>query len=82
MGAHAVKAQSLPQLQDAIREARGRGKPTVIVIDTTAAPGPGDGLSGAGHWWDVAVPEVGDHDSLRAAYARYIDNAARARLTN
>lgn len=82
MGAHAVKAQSLSQLQDAIRDARGRGKPTVIVIDTTAAPGPGDGLSGAGHWWDVAVPEVGDHDSLRAAYARYIDNAARARLTN
>ena len=82
MGAHAVKARTLAELQEAIRDARGKRKPTVIVIDTTAAPGPGEGLPGAGHWWDVAVPEVGDHDTLRAAYERYIANAANARLTN
>ncbi|MDO8883640.1 hypothetical protein, partial [Pseudotabrizicola sp.] len=65
---------------------RGKRKPTVIVIETTAAPGPGDGLDGAGHWWDVAVPQV-DRDAnaperLRAAYETYIANAARARLVN
>ena len=82
MGAHAVKARDLAELQQAIRDARGKRKPTVIVIDTTAAPGPGEGLPGAGHWWDVAVPQVGDHDTLRAAYDRYIAQAVRARLVN
>jgi 3D-(3,5/4)-trihydroxycyclohexane-1,2-dione acylhydrolase (decyclizing) len=82
MGAHALKAANVPELQQAICEARGRNKPTLIVIETTATPGPGDGLEGAGQWWDVAVPEAGDHDRLPAAYAAYIENAARARLTN
>ncbi len=86
MGAHAVKARDLAELQQAIRDARGKRRPTVIVIDTTAKDFPGTGIETSagphGHFWDVAVPEVGDHDTLRAAYARYIDNAARARLTN
>jgi 3D-(3,5/4)-trihydroxycyclohexane-1,2-dione acylhydrolase (decyclizing) len=86
MGAHAVKAADLPALQAAIREARGRTIPTVIVIDTTATPGPGQGLEGAGAWWDVAVPETGGPDGtpdrLARAYAAYIENAAHARLTN
>ncbi|MGA0541279.1 3D-(3,5/4)-trihydroxycyclohexane-1,2-dione acylhydrolase (decyclizing) [Neotabrizicola sp. VNH66] len=86
MGAHAVKAGSLPALQEAIRAARGRMTPTVIVIDTTAVPGPGAGLEGAGQWWDVAVPETGGPDGtpdrLARAYARYIEQAATVRLTN
>ncbi|MGP9789150.1 3D-(3,5/4)-trihydroxycyclohexane-1,2-dione acylhydrolase (decyclizing) [Roseinatronobacter sp. NSM] len=82
MGAHAVKAGDLTALQVEIKAARGRDIPTVIVIDTTAAQGPGDGLEGAGHWWDVAVPEVGGPERLRDAYANYITNAARARLSN
>lgn len=82
MGAHAVKAKNLAELQSALLSARGKRKPTVIVIETTAAPGPGDNLQGAGHWWDVAVPQVGGPDRLRVAYEHYISNAARARLTN
>ena len=82
MGAHAVKAGSIADLEAEIAEARSRAIPTVIVIDTTAAPGPGDGLEGAGHWWDVAVPEVGDHDSLRDAHAKYIENARKQATAN
>jgi 3D-(3,5/4)-trihydroxycyclohexane-1,2-dione acylhydrolase (decyclizing) len=82
MGAHAVKAEGIEGLKQAIRDARGKRKPTVIVIDTTPVPGPGDALPGAGQWWDVAVPEVGGTERLRAAYESYIANAARARLTN
>ena len=82
MGAHAVRAGSLDQLQGEIRAARGRRIPSVIVIETTAASGPGEGLAGAGHWWDVAVPQVGGPQALRDAYARYIENAARVRLVN
>ena len=82
MGAHAVKAGGIAELEAEIAQARSRDVPTVIVIDTTAVPGPGDGLAGAGHWWDVAVPEVGDTDRLRAAYQEYLTNAARQRLLN
>ena len=82
MGAHAVKADSIAALESEIAAARSRDIPTVIVIDTTAEPGPGDGLEGAGHFWDVAVPEIGDSDRLRAAYADYLANIARQALVN
>ena len=82
MGAHAVKAGGIADLEAQIAAARGRDIPTVIVIDTTAVPGPGDGLAGAGHWWDVAVPEVGDTDKLRKAYDGYLENAARQSVVN
>ena len=82
MGAHAVKVASVSDLTAQIAAARGRSKPTVLVIDTTAAPGPGAGLAGVGQWWDVAVPEVGDTDRLRDAHTRYLEQAALVRLTH
>ena len=82
MGAHAVKAAGIADLEAEIAAARTRDIPTVIVIDTTAVPGPGDGLTGAGHWWDVAVPAVGDTEKLKQAYARYLKNAAQQSLVN
>lgn len=82
MGAYAVKARDLGALKAEILAARERPIPTVIVIETTAADGPGEGLAGAGQWWDVAVPEVGGPERLRAAYENYITNAARVRLSN
>ncbi|MDO5641873.1 MAG: 3D-(3,5/4)-trihydroxycyclohexane-1,2-dione acylhydrolase (decyclizing) [Paracoccus sp. (in: a-proteobacteria)] len=82
MGAHAVKASGIGDLESQVRAARGRDIPTVIVIDTTPETGPGDGLDGAGHWWDVAVPETGDTDRLRAAYDAYLRNASRQNLAN
>ncbi|TJZ85520.1 3D-(3,5/4)-trihydroxycyclohexane-1,2-dione acylhydrolase (decyclizing) [Paracoccus hibiscisoli] len=82
MGAHAVRADDLSALEAEIAAARDRAIPTVIVIETTARPGPGDGLEGAGHWWDVAVPATGGTDRLKQAYARYLDHAARQSLIN
>ncbi|MFC3569771.1 3D-(3,5/4)-trihydroxycyclohexane-1,2-dione acylhydrolase (decyclizing) [Paracoccus simplex] len=82
MGAHAVKARDIADLETQIAKARPRDIPTVIVIDTTAEPGPGDGLQGAGHWWDVAVPQAGGSDRLKDAYARYIENRRNQTLVN
>ncbi|WBU53015.1 3D-(3,5/4)-trihydroxycyclohexane-1,2-dione acylhydrolase (decyclizing) [Paracoccus sp. SCSIO 75233] len=82
MGAHAVKAGGIADLEAQLQAARSRDIPTVIVIDTTAAPGPGDGLEGAGHFWDVAVPEMGDTAKLRDAYDDYLASIAHQRLLN
>jgi 3D-(3,5/4)-trihydroxycyclohexane-1,2-dione acylhydrolase (decyclizing) len=80
MGAPAVKAKDIADLEAQIAAARGRDIPTVIVIDTDPTDGPGFG--DAGHWWDVAVPEVGTTDKLKQAYARYLDGAAKQNTVN
>ena len=80
MGAHAIKAQDVADLEKQVIAARSRDIPTVIVIDTDPTHGPGE--AGGGHWWDVAVPEVGDHGKLKAAYAEYIVNTRHQALIN
>ena len=78
MGAHAEKAADIADLEARIVAARGRDIPTVIVIDTDAVPGTDVG----GHWWDVAVPEVGGPERLEKARERYRANAAWQRVFN
>ena len=80
MGAVAVKATGIPDLETQIAKARGRDIPTVIVIDTDPANGPGFG--DAGHWWDVAIPEVGTTEKLKKAYAHYLEGAAKQKSVN
>jgi 3D-(3,5/4)-trihydroxycyclohexane-1,2-dione acylhydrolase (decyclizing) len=46
----------------------------VIVIDTD----PQAATNGGGAWWDVAVAEVSEKDSVRAARAEY-DTRRKAR---
>lgn len=82
MGAHAVKASDIADLEAQITAACDRDIPTVIVIDTTAAPGPGDGLEGAGHFWDVAVPAEAGTEKLKQTYARYLQQIARQVTVN
>ncbi len=67
MGAHAVKADGIADLEAKLAEAKGRDCPTVIVIDTDPAPGTGAG----GFWWDVGVPEVSERAEVRAAREGY-----------
>jgi len=80
MGAYAVKAEGIAELEVQISHARGRDIPTFIMIETTAEEGPGFGA--AGHWWDVAVPAVSKTEKSRAAYADYLENLTRQRLIN
>ncbi|TNM59728.1 3D-(3,5/4)-trihydroxycyclohexane-1,2-dione acylhydrolase (decyclizing) [Aliirhizobium smilacinae] len=80
MGAFAVKAKDIADLEAQIHAARSRDIPTVIVIDTDPTEGPGFGK--AGHWWDVAVPEVGTTDKLKQAYARYLESASKQNTVN
>ncbi|NNU35258.1 3D-(3,5/4)-trihydroxycyclohexane-1,2-dione acylhydrolase (decyclizing) [Rhizobium sophorae] len=75
MGAHAEKIGSIAELEARIVAARQRNIPSVLVIDTDAVPGTDAG----GHWWDVAVPQVGGPKRLDQARARYNQNAANQR---
>ena len=76
MGARAEKIGSIAELEARIAAARGRNIPSVLVIDTDAVPGTDAG----GHWWDVAVPQVGGPERLERARARYTENAANQRV--
>jgi 3D-(3,5/4)-trihydroxycyclohexane-1,2-dione acylhydrolase (decyclizing) len=80
MGAVAIKAKNIADLEQQIAQARQLDIPTVIVIDTDPTNGPGFG--DAGNWWDVAVPQVGTTEKLKEAYARYLEGMARQTLVN
>jgi len=67
MGAHAEKAGSIAELEDALVRAREAERPFVIVIDTDPYPS----TEAGGHWWDVAVPEVSDREQVRRAREKY-----------
>ena len=75
MGAHAVKASTIADLE---RELATRGEGVkVIVIDTDPYPS----TEAGGAWWDVAVPEVSERSEVNAARAAY-DTARRAQRIN
>ncbi len=67
MGAKAVKAGSIAELEAALAEAKTASGPFVVVIDTDPYPSTPHG----GHWWDVAVPEVSARAEVRAARESY-----------
>ncbi|WP_309666838.1 3D-(3,5/4)-trihydroxycyclohexane-1,2-dione acylhydrolase (decyclizing) [Tabrizicola sp.] len=78
MGALALKATDIAELEAAMAAAKTALIPTVIVIDTDPAPGTGAG----GTWWNVAVPEVSTRAEVRAARKDYEINTVRDRLGN
>jgi len=67
MGARAVKAATLMELESALAEAKTAKVPMVIVIDTDPAPS----TEAGGTWWDVAVPEVSVRREVQEARATY-----------
>ncbi|MDX3808848.1 3D-(3,5/4)-trihydroxycyclohexane-1,2-dione acylhydrolase (decyclizing) [Bosea thiooxidans] len=67
MGAIAMKAASIAELETALARAKTNSRTTVVVIDTDALISTGAG----GAWWDVAVPEVSEREQVRTARANY-----------
>ena len=78
MGARAVKAGSVAELEAKITELRGGAVPSVIVIDTDPAPSTAAG----GTWWEVGVPEVSVRPTVREARAKYEANKEKQRLAD
>lgn len=67
LGAIAMKAASIAELEAALAQAKTNTRTTVVVIDTD----PLVSTSVGGAWWDVAVPEVSEREQVRAARADY-----------
>ena len=72
LGAHVCNPRDIPQLKEALAEARRQTRSTVIVIETNAekrAPG-------YESWWDVPVAEVSSMASVRQARRKFETAAA------
>lgn len=67
LGAEAVKAGSIAELEEALKRARDATGPFVVVIDTDPYPSTQEG----GHWWEVAVPEVSERKEVQRARSDY-----------
>jgi 3D-(3,5/4)-trihydroxycyclohexane-1,2-dione acylhydrolase (decyclizing) len=75
LGAHAIKAGTLNELKKALEEAKAADRTAVIVVETDASIG----VPGYDSWWDVAVAEVSEMESVREARARYEEARKRER---
>jgi 3D-(3,5/4)-trihydroxycyclohexane-1,2-dione acylhydrolase (decyclizing) len=75
LGAHAIKAATLDELKDALAQAKAADRTTVIVVETDATVS----VPGYESWWDVAVAEVSEMESVREARARYEEARKRER---
>ncbi len=78
MGAIAVKAASIAELETALAQAKANTRTTVVVIDTDPLISTGAG----GAWWDVAVPEVSQREQVRTARANYDERRKRQTIGN
>jgi 3D-(3,5/4)-trihydroxycyclohexane-1,2-dione acylhydrolase (decyclizing) len=67
LGAHAITAANLAEFKKALEEAKAMDRTTVVVIETDASIG----VPGYESWWDVAVAEVSEVESVREARASY-----------
>jgi 3D-(3,5/4)-trihydroxycyclohexane-1,2-dione acylhydrolase (decyclizing) len=75
LGAHAMKANTLAELKDALRKAKDLDRTTVIVVETD----PSVSVPGYESWWDVAVAQVSEQESVREASVGYEEARKRER---
>ena len=67
LGAYVIESKDLAGFQAALQEAKLQTKTTVIVIETDRERR----VPGYESWWDVAVAEVSDCDSVKSSYEAY-----------
>ena len=75
LGAHAVRAMTREDLIQALEDARGRQKTTVIVVETDKE----ERVPGYESWWDVPIAEVSEEAPVQAARKEYDQAVKRER---
>lgn len=74
LGAHVIEANDIVSLKKALAEAKAQTTTTVITIETDLYKGiPGYA------WWEVAVAEVAEIETVKRAYQSYIENKKKQR---
>lgn len=73
LGAHAVRANSYEGLKSAIKNCQQQQGTSVIVVETDY----NDRVPGYDSWWDVAVAEVSNSDSVKQAHRQYEESKRR-----
>ena len=76
LGAQAVKANSIADLESALAAARAGKGVHAIVVDTD----PINTTDAGGTWWDVAVPEVSSRPGVNAAREDYVKALPQRRI--
>jgi 3D-(3,5/4)-trihydroxycyclohexane-1,2-dione acylhydrolase (decyclizing) len=76
MGALAENVKTIPELEAALKRARAADRTYVVCIETD----PNRTTEEGGWWWEVAVPEVSDRESVRKARAAYEDGKRQQKL--
>jgi len=74
LGAYVIEAHDIISLKKALAEAKEHNTTTVITIETDLYKGvPGYA------WWEVAIAEVAEIDTVKKAYQSYIENKKKQR---
>jgi len=69
LGANSEKVASLDELEAAMQRAKASERSYVIALDTDPFA-----TSDGGYWWDVAIPEVSDNESVRKQFQAYLES--------
>jgi 3D-(3,5/4)-trihydroxycyclohexane-1,2-dione acylhydrolase (decyclizing) len=75
LGAHVIEASDLPTLKEALEAAKDQNRTTVITIETDRE----QRVPGYESWWDVAVAEVSQIESVQQARSNYEKNLEKER---
>lgn len=76
LGAWAARAHSRDDLVSALAEARRQPRTSVVVVDTSYE----QRVPGYEAWWDVAIAEVSERETVRAARQKYEEARQKERL--
>jgi 3D-(3,5/4)-trihydroxycyclohexane-1,2-dione acylhydrolase (decyclizing) len=75
LGAHAVRAQTYEQLLQALADLRQQRNTSVVVVETDYS----DRVPGYESWWDVAIAEVSESESVQQARSKYLEAVKKER---
>ena len=76
LGAHAVRARTHEELDEAVAGLKKQTRTSVVVVETDYH----DSVPGYESWWDVAVAEVSDSPAVQRARAAYEVKKANERV--
>jgi 3D-(3,5/4)-trihydroxycyclohexane-1,2-dione acylhydrolase (decyclizing) len=76
LGAHAIRATTRQDLQQALETARAEKSTTVIVVEVDKELR----VPGYESWWDVAIAEVSESEAVRRARAGYEESRKNERM--